>query len=730
MAPGWRAGRRVGLAVGFGWFLGTLVAACGVEGVPSPFGPAAGGGGAGGEAGARGDGELMLDVDGGTPVDPTLGGPCEDDGQCDDRVSCTRDRCDQALGRCRFEPDDASCANGIYCDGAERCDQRAGCVQGAVVSCSDNATCTIDTCIEQTQSCRHEPRDADGDADPTRNCGGKDCDDTNPRVSSRATEVCGNQRDDNCDERVDETDCADPEFDTCASALEVTAAGYYDLDLTATALNYPTSCASEVQGFRDAVLSILVPDGGPFDVDVTAKLDSGKLSLGSADSCGDGASTRCESSFETPRGGSVARLILRGRAAGKLPIYVSADSEGTAQVQVVLRPAEPQRGELCEDAAALLPGGAPVLLRLHGVRDLASECKPLTSGGFVTFTLEAASDVTLIAEALNDLGLPVLSLVDEKCKRELTCRKSQPGRLFVRNLAPGTYRALVGGTGPDDVSVRLETQAVSERPPGEGCADAQPLVSGVEQLVDLSIHEDAVQPGCLVGAPDSTFEFRLAAQADVALVGRFSAGDRGAVSIANRTCAASSVCSVGSLSVRAVRYGVPAGTYRAVIESARGNPVGLSWFERPPVAEIAVPFADDCDGLVTIPEWGGRFVGNTANAFPDFSAGCDRGGQEPGGAPDQMLKLRLTQPRRVILDMRGSGFATMLSVRQGRSCPGVELGRACARAVDAPPSAESASRWIPSYLDLDLEAGDYFVQIDGYDGAFGPWRLDVFTAPR
>jgi hypothetical protein len=148
--------------------------------------------------------------------------------------------------------------------------------------------------------------------------------------------------------------------------------------------------------------------------------------------------------------------------------------------------------------------------------------------------------------------------------------------------------------------------------------------------------------------------------------------------------------------------------------------VGLSWFERPAVAAVQVPFADNCDQLVTIPELGGRFSGNTSNAFPDFSAGCDVGGLPAGGAPDQMLELSLSAARRVILDMQGSTYETMLSVRQGQFCPGVELPRACAPGY-------RASR---SYLDLDLQAGDYFVQIDGYNGASGAWKLDVFTAPR
>jgi hypothetical protein len=665
----------------------------------------------------QGEAGFKLDIDAGVEVDPTLGGPCEDDGHCDDGVDCTEDRCDLELGRCRFTPDDSQCDDPTYCDGAQRCDVRAGCVAGEPVACSDNSTCTIDVCVEATHSCRHDPRDADRDGDPTRNCGGQDCDDADPTVSSMATEICGNGRDDDCNGAIDEADCSVPEHDTCETALAVTTPGFYDLDLSATKLDYPTPCAGQDAGFRDAVLRVTLPEGGPFDLDVTAKLDTGDVSLGAAASCGEAAT--CEPSFTAPAGGSVARLLQRGVGAGTYPIYLATNGEGIAQVHVEWRVAEPKLGELCEHAVALLPAPMSVLLRLPGYEpDGVSACEPLTGDGYVFFELEAASDVTLIAEARNDLGIPVLALLDANCRTELTCRKSQPGRLFVRNLGPGTYYALVAATGPDDVEVRLETAPVSEAPPGEGCDDAQPLVSGVEQLVQLATHEDAVYPKCLVGAPDATFELELTGKRDVALVGRFADGDEGAVSIANASCTDNSVCSAGQGTLRAARYGVAAGAYRAIIESARGNPVGFSWFERPPVAPVTVPFADDCDGAVKIPETGGRFSGNTSNLFPDFSGGCDVGGQSEGGAPDQILELSLTQARRVILDMRGSSYATMLSVRKGEFCPGAELPQACAPGY-------GASR---SYLDLDLQAGRYFVQIDGYDGAFGAWKLDVFTA--
>jgi hypothetical protein len=742
--------RLIPLLLLVGSSLGLLPLACGKDRVPSPFGPGAGG--SVGEAGSPGSAGFKLDVDAGSEVDPTLGGPCQDDGQCDDGVSCTHDACDEEIGRCRFSPDDGMCDNPRYCDGLERCDVRDGCVFGEPVACSDNNTCTIDVCLEATQSCRNDPRDADGDGDPTHNCGGADCDDAQPLVHSGAGEVCGNHRDDDCDQEIDEDDdCVVPQYDTCAAPLAVNATGYYEVDLVGTALDYSSECTApqkcitdtdcKSQGvcedgnctgepaFRDTVLSIAVGEGGLFDVDVTAKLDSGRLALTTAATCGDPASVSCKPSYTAPAGGSVSRLLLRGLSAGEYPVYLAADSEATALVYVEIRPAEAHPGELC-DQAVELTSEAALRLRLPAyTKDVASRCQ--SSGdslehpnrklgdAFVWFELDEASDVVLIAESELSLGEPVLTLL-EACQTELTCRNSQPARLFARNLAPGTYHVAVAATGPDDVSIRLETFPPSEAPPGEGCDDPQPLTLGVETLVDLSLHQDSINALCLAGAPDATFGFELDGKRDVALVGR--SADSSAVSIANLDCSSAYACEAGAGTMRALRYGLEAGSYRGVIESYFGNPVGLSLFERPALPTVHVPFGDDCDSTVTIPELGGRFTGNTSNAFPDFSAGCDVGGQDEGGASDQILKLVLSESRRVIFDMQGSTYQTMLSVRRGPDCPGVELPSSCATGL-TPGGGRS-------YLDLDLDAGEYVVQIDGYDGASGAWTLNVFTAPR
>jgi hypothetical protein len=136
---------------------------------------------------------------------------------------------------------------------------------------------------------------------------------------------------------------------------------------------------------------------------------------------------------------------------------------------------------------------------------------------------------------------------------------------------------------------------------------------------------------------------------------------------------------------------------------------------RPAVAPQLIPFADACADAYAIPPEGGLFQGNTANATGDFNAGCDQGGVPQGGAPDQLLKLTLTAPKRVVMDMSGSKFTTVLDVRQGPDCPGSEVPVACA--VGYPPGR--------SYLDLQLGAGTYYLQVDGLALDAGSWVLDV-----
>jgi hypothetical protein len=167
-----------------------------------------------------------------------------------------------------------------------------------------------------------------------------------------------------------------------------------------------------------------------------------------------------------------------------------------------------------------------------------------------------------------------------------------------------------------------------------------------------------------------------------------------------------------------VAHDVPEGGVRAVVQSLAGSPTRVTAFRRPAANTTVVLGADECADAVEIPETGGRFEGNTANQYADYAASCDYGGQTGTGAPDQILHLSLTERRRVVLDMKESGYDTLVTVRADDGCPGREIEGACSVGwADA-----------RSFLDVVLDEGAYNVQIDGYNGANGKWVLEVFTA--
>jgi len=725
--------------------LGTI-SACGNGSVHSPFHVDAGS-----EAGAAGapdtDGGLNVGEDAG---DPTLGGPCADDEQCVDELPCTSDRCDQELQRCRHIPDDGQCSDELYCNGEEICDPKLGCRSGPPVSCADTDPCTIDTCVEKTHGCARAPRDADGDGDPVWNCeGGGDCDDSDPSVNSSAKEVCGNGKDDNCNGTIDEVKgCATPAHDTCASALTIDASGFTTLSLAATKLDYPTKCAPSGERkvgdvpvvLGDVVVALEVPEGAARDVDVVVRGESGSLvSLATtSDDCKRPKAVTCAPTFD-----SVSRLRLYSLAPGIHPLYVAGRVGSELSLAVTYSDASTAPlNETCSTAQPIEPKVAQTVVLAESVADLTSACEPeassddetideltqIKSGELVySFTLAEARDVRVFANPLDDYGVPLLSLRNAACNQassELTCRIGSPASaLFARALPAGQYFLSVASTGPGDVDLRLEEFEATSPPADQGCENAPQIGSGQTLELSLNDHADAVDDGCLAGAPDSSHSLTLTEATDVLLVTRISANDNAAVSLVGASCTAQARLSCGTSStspVRAQAYAVPPGTYRAVVESALGSPVTLTAFTRKAVPATLVLFADDCSAPFEIPATGGRFKGNTGNQHADFSAGCDVGNQAKNGAPDQLLHLRLETKSRVVLDMAGSSFSTMLSVRSGTTCPGTELPLACA-------AGQAAGR---SFLDLDLESGDYYVQVDGYGAsAAGAWSLDVYVTP-
>jgi hypothetical protein len=103
---------------------------------------------------------------------------------------------------------DAECDDHQLCNGTERC-LSGHCEPGSALTCDDDDPCTRDSCSAERNACVHLATGVDEDYDGVEgtDCGGIDCDDHDPlRVPGRF-EICGNDIDEDCDNRATDMDC-------------------------------------------------------------------------------------------------------------------------------------------------------------------------------------------------------------------------------------------------------------------------------------------------------------------------------------------------------------------------------------------------------------------------------------------------------------------------------------------------------------------------------------------
>ena len=192
---------------------------------------------------------------------------------CDDGVTCTSDSCDEAADACDNVPVDASCADGLYCNGAESCDGLLGCQAGTTVTCDDAVSCTVDSCNEATDSCDHTASDAACDdglyCNGVETCDGLlgcqagldvDCDDGNPCT----LDSC-NESTDSCDHTASDVACDDGLYcngvETCDGLLGCQAGTTVTCD---DAVSCTVDSCNEATDSCDFVPSDAACDDGQF----------------------------------------------------------------------------------------------------------------------------------------------------------------------------------------------------------------------------------------------------------------------------------------------------------------------------------------------------------------------------------------------------------------------------------------------------------------------------------
>jgi hypothetical protein len=664
------------------------------------------------------------ELDSGGDADPYLGGPCVDDGQCNDGIACTYDSCDKAVGRCLNVPDNSQCQDGKYCDGQEQCVPGVGCQPGTPVSCDNGNGCDLGTCVEAMQACVYTLRDADQDGDPDARCDPHhDCNDLDPDVSSLHAEVCANGVDDNCNGLIDEHPCVTPEGASCLSPILVMGAGNTYVSTLGANLNFTTSCSvSQPQAGQNVVAALTVPPGANVDLEVwvTANVE---VAVALESTCGVATS-------ELACGSGPGATSVRARGYDLAPgtyyaIITTQSATSNVQLQVeLLPPSAPPTNVDCATATPITPG-VPLTVSVVDPlpTNLPTACPPTTGELTYTFTLVQPQDVRVYASTVRGSGDPVVGLRDPGCNAltdELACEANTSDDLYQQDLPAGTYVVTVAGTSPIDVSLDVEVAAPTMPAANQTCTAPPVVTPNVPFDIDLSNHENAIKDGCFAGGPDEAYDLPLSTASDVLLLAQIPQTESGGLSLDTPACdvAGELACVTGTTPLRVSRRNVRAGDWRVVVADQLGLQGNLDVLVRGTVAPTIVPSgtAASCATAVDATA-GGFFTGDTSTVGIGYQSGCDVPG--PGGEHLQVLSLNLTASQRVILDMEGSAYQTLLDVRLGPACPGDPVNNGCYVAFTPQRS----------FLDLELTPGTYWILVSGYNGADGPWDLDVRVLP-
>lgn len=633
------------------------------------------------------------------------GRPCVTSDDCHDGVACTNDFCDP-LGFCRNQPDFALCDDHVFCNGVEQCDARQGCIPGPRRTCNDDDVCTIDRCDEETKTCERAPRDLDLDGDPDFFCrGGGDCDDRDPRRSSRTTEVCDDSIDNDCDGMVDEATCGRTLHDTCDAPYDISAGGTFVLDARGAMPDYSLGCMSTAR--RDLVLTFTLD--APRNVSIEARGETFTTSLALRTSCPDSTSElACHQGYPS----SVRRRQLE---AGTYFVIVSASAAGDVTLQARFTdPTPPPPNETCATPIDVSSGGVFTGEIFDTQDDLMTGCGIAGSADLVySFTTEEAQDVRITAttRAGENLAWEVRPTCDSS-EGAVRCAYGGPATGLLHQLPAGTYYLVLEGMPlAPEFSLEVEFLPPTQPLPGDRCEDAIPLELGVTASGTLVDMEDDVTTSCGFFYRDVVYSFALSERRDVVID---VASEARFMNASVRTACADRdterACGTGG-PVHMPLRALPAGTHYVVVEALRPLNFQITVTDSEPTEPISVMDNETCTSAHGIPETGGVFTGNTSGMSDDHAtAVCGAMAR----SPDAVFRLELASRRRVVASTRGSAFDTVLYMYEN-SCTDREI--IC---------DDNGGEGEQSLLDSTLNAGTYYLVVDGWGMiSSGEYVLDV-----
>lgn len=630
---------------------------------------------------------------------------CDRDGECSDGVDCTVDICLPG-GECYSVSDDSRCTDGIFCNGHELCDPTGGCRPSAPQTCNDEQVCTIDRCDEAGKRCEYRPRDFDGDGEVDFRCtGGTDCDDFEPTQGSLASEVCSDGVDNDCDQRIDETNCGSPPNDTCEDALDITGGGTFLFQLRGARTDYGLSCGSA--GQRDLVVRFTLD--APADVTieghglwVDGAIDLANVAVRS--DCGD------PTTEISCAGGFPARVRMRALAAGDYFAIVN----GTVNAQrllVKLEIAPPTAAptNLSCDTALDLGAGGRVDGDFVDVTNVLDVSCGYSGSPDLIYSFEVTEPADVVLATYAPLGERINVSLRTDCEdgdTELRCVTGSPAYGRFRGLLPGRYFLVVEGpfSREVDFSLDLRFEAPTPEPPGDSCDSAIDLPLSTMLDGTLTGKQDLVET-CGYFYRDTVYRVTITQPTDLRV--EVDGGDALMTLAIQPQCgsvASQQMCMTSAPATTRLRNVQP-GSYAIIVEAPTDAAFTVSAEPLPLTIPVSVASNDTCVTPFDVPSEGGLFVGSTLTMLSDYKANC--GG--PAQSNDAVFKLVVDTQQRVVATLEGS-YDTVLYRFHSGSNPDPSVCTAFGES-GCNDDMDVSTR---SVLDETLSAGTHYYVVSGF----------------
>ncbi|MBI5487616.1 MAG: hypothetical protein HY905_09810 [Deltaproteobacteria bacterium] len=368
-------------------------------------------------------------------------------------------------------------------------------------------------------------------------------------------------------------------------------------------------------------------------------------------------------------------------------------------------------GDTCSNSTDLAVDAGSVVADLSGMQDdLVTSCSSGNDKVDRVYRLTLGTERTV---SVSSIGSSTTVELLDRCLEPLSSRACGTGSSsgFRRTLPAGEYYLLVEATGSSGTFSISSAPACLTLPAGDTCAAAIDLSLTGECFEGSLAGRTADYSACSASGPDVAYRIVLAERRFVLFRTLPGSGFNPILSLSNTaTCSSGSTSCIGTGSGGAT---IGPGTYYLVVDtSGTSGYYVLSGLTLPACTPTSTPGTDSCTGVPDIPSTGGCYTSTTSGRANDFTASCGGGAV----APDVVYRLVLTARSRVVADTIGSTFDTVLHIR-GISCA---TGTEVACNDDVVSGVAGAS-----LIDTTLDAGTYYVVVDGYNTAAGAYTLSV-----